>query len=212
MDKRTRINVKFRISLKYLEKEEATKSFERRCRYLDINDFYNFIVDLYIEGTKVFKSSITDINIIMTEIEIIYPVSFTKNGFIHSKVLNQYDLDGQIDILLHFLKTQDWEIINNEIIFSKLINDKYIQRLLKTFEKEYIINNESQKSTIINECEVFGIATTKKNIQNKIQKEKSDKEKLEIILNSNKEFYALNLKKYNPKFTKLGNKNNKILY
>lgn len=209
MDKRTRINAKFRASLKYPRNEKEDFDFECVGNYLDINDFYNFIVDLYVDYAKAFNTTITNINLKMIEIEIRNPLAFTDKGFINSKILTQYDLDGQIDFLLHFLKTQKWEIINNKIIFTELINDKFIQVLLESFEKESIINNEKQKNMIINDCEILGIQTARENIQSKIQKEKADKEKLETIINNNQDFYTLNLRKYKPKFTKLGNKNSK---
>lgn len=209
MDKRTRINAKFRASLKYPRNEKESFDFECVGNYLDINDFYNFIVDLYVDYAEAFNTTITNINLKMIEIEIRNPLAFTDKGFINSKILTQYDLDGQIDFLLHFLKTQKWEIINNKIIFTELINDKFIQVLLESFEKESIINNEKQKNMIINDCEILGIQTARENIQSKIQKEKADKEKLETIINNNQDFYTLNLRKYKPKFTKLGNKNSK---
>lgn len=206
MDKRTRINAKFRASLKYPRNEKEDFDYECVGNYLEINDFYNFIVDLYVDYAKAFNTTITNINLKMIEIEVRNPLAFTDKGFINSKILTQYDLDGQIDFLLHFLKTQKWEIINNKIIFIELINDKFIQVLLESFEKESIINNERQKNVIINNCEIIGIETARKNIQDKIQKEKADKEKLETIIKNNQDFYALNLRKYIPKFTKLGNK------
>ena len=209
MDKRTRINAKFRGSLNYLKNEKESIEFECVCTYLDITDFYNFIVDLYVDYAKSFNITITNINLKMIELEIRPPASFTDKGFINTKVLNQYDLDGQINMLLHLLKTQKWEIINNKIIFTELINDKFIQTLVEAFEKETIINNEKQKNMIINDCEILGIQTARENIQSKIQKEKADKEKLETIINNNQDFYTLNLRKYKPKFTKLGNKNSK---
>ena len=206
MDKRTRINAKFRASLRYNPDKKISEDsdFECVCTYLDINDFYNFIVDLYIDYAKTFNTSITNIRLKMIEIDIIPPVSFTDKGFINSNILNQYDLDGQIDILYHFLKTQKWEIINNKIIFKHLINDKFVQTLLQAFEKETIINQEHLKNMMINDCEIFGIETLKKNIQNKIQKERATKEKLETIINKNQDFCSLNLKRYNPKFVNLG--------
>lgn len=209
MGKRTRINAKFRASLKYPKNEKESIEFECVCTYLDISDFYNFIVDLYVDYAEAFNTTITDINLTIIEIEIRNPLAFTDKGFINSKILNQYNLDGQMDILLYLLKTQQWEIINNKIIFTELINDKFIQILLKVFEKKSIINNERQKNMIIDDCEIIGIETARKNIQDKIQKEKADKEKLETIIKNNKDFYALNLRKYIPKFTKLGNKKNK---
>lgn len=209
MDKRTRINAKFCASLKYPKDGKESIEFECVCTYLDISDFYNFIVDLYIEYAEGFNTTITNINLKMIEIEIKNPLAFTDEGFINSKVLNQYDLDGQIDILLYLLKTQKWEIINNKIIFTELINDKFIQTLLEVFEKKSIINNEKHKNMVINDCEMYGIETIRKNTQDKIQTEKAEKENLETIINYNQDFYTLNLRKYTPRFTKLGNKNSK---
>lgn len=213
MEKRTRINAKFRASLKYPKNERESIEFECICTYLDITDFYNFIVDLYIDYAESFNTTITDINLKIIEIEIRNPLAFTDKGFINSKILNQYDLDGQMDTLLYLLKTQQWEIINNKIIFTELINDNFIQTLLEVFEKKSIINNERQKNMIINNCEIQGIETIRKNIQNKIQEEKATKEQLETIIKNNQDFYRLNLRKYIPKFTKLGNTKTKpIIY
>ena len=64
IDKRCRINAKFRISIK------DKRYYECACTYLDISDFYNFIVDLYIKYVKISKAKITDIEIKMIEIEI----------------------------------------------------------------------------------------------------------------------------------------------
>lgn len=209
MDKRSRINAKFRVSLNFPKNEKESIEFECVCTYLDICDFYNFIVDLYVDYAKSFNRTVTDINLKMIEIEIKNPLAFTNKGFINSNVLKQYDLDGQIDILLHLLKNQKWEIINDKIIFTELINDKFIQTLLEVFEKEAIIDNEEHKNMIIDNCEIMGIKRYREDIQNKLQKEKEDKDKLETIINNNQDFYTLNLKKYKPRFTKLGNKNSK---
>ena len=48
-----------------------------------------------------------------------------------------------------------------------------------------------------------------KNAQRKIKREKNNKEKLEVTINTNKEFYSHNFKKYIPKFTNLGDPNNR---
>ena len=65
---------------------------------------------------------------------------------------------------------------------------------------------------LIDYCENIGITNARENIQNKIQKEQLEKEKLETIINNNKDFYSLNLTKYNPKFTKRRNTNNGPIY
>ena len=203
IDKRCRINAKFRISIK------DKRYYECACTYLDISDFFNFIVDLYIKYVKISKAKITDIEIKMIEIEIKYPLSFTDKGFINTLILKEYDLDTQINILLHLLKSQKWEIINNKIIFTELIDNKYIKKLLNYFKKESIINTEKQKYIIANDCNTLGIQTVMKNAQRKIKREKNNKEKLEVTINTNKEFYSHNFKKYIPKFTNLGDPNNR---
>lgn len=205
LDKRCRINAKFRASLKFPKNIKDSKDFECICTYLDISDFYNFIVDLYIDYSKIFNTTITDIEIKMIEIEVKYPLSFTDKGFINTQILNTYDLDGQIDILLHFLKTQKWEIINNKIIFTELINDKLLEVLLDSLKKEVLINSHKQKYTILENCEVLGIQTVRKNIQKEIQKEKKDNDKLQTIIKNNQELYSLTLTRYTPKFTNLKN-------
>lgn len=208
ISKGTRITPKFRVSLrKYPENDKVKKDFECIFSYLDINDFYNGVIDLYFDYAEIFNTNIENIKLDLIEMEIMPPVAFTNKGFINSEKLTQYDLDGQISILANLLKTQKWEITNNKIIFTELINENLVQKLLKLFETEFIINHEEQKNMAIDYCEALGTYKAREEIKNNIQKEKSRLSVLQDKVNNSQEFYSLNLRKYIPKFDKEENYN-----
>lgn len=200
--KGTRITPKFRASLRKCDKEMYQKDFECILSYLDISDFYNGVIDLYFDYAETFDTNIENIKLDLIEIEIMRPVAFTDKGFINSEILNQYDLDGQISILGNLLRTQKWSIMDNKIIFTELINDRFVKKLLKLFETEFIINNENQKEMLINYCEAIGIYKAREESKNKIQEEQTHLANLQKLINNTQEFYSLNLRKYKPKFNK----------
>ncbi len=203
--KKTRIHARFNISLREYPKDNDSKiDFECMFGYLDISDFYNAIMDLYFDYSDIFNTKIDNIKIKLIDIEIFKPISFTPKGFINSKVLKQYDLDGQISILSYFLKSQKWEFINNNIIFTELINDKLVDLLVKQFNSNNIIDIESQKKYTLDCANTLGINDFKKNIEEKIKKEKSSVEKSKKIIDETQEYYALNLHKYRMRFNKGG--------
>ena len=175
--KRTVISTKFHASCK---KSTEKNPLEYECvyTYIDISDFYNSVVDLYFYYAEAFNTKIDNIKISLIEINIMPPVAFTSKGFINSKILNQYDLDGQISILSNLLKTEKWEILDDKIIFPNLINEKFVESLIKLFTLNSIIDNEKQKNITINYCELLGINKARENIAEKIKQEQKNLEKL----------------------------------
>lgn len=202
---KTRINTKFRISLKKFPKGSKFRE-EYECVYtlLDVSDFYNAVVDLYYDYSEFFYTKIDNIKIRLIELEIKTPLAFTEKGFINSNYINQYDLDGQISILSKFLRTQKWEFINNKIVFTELINDKFIEELVQLQEKEFFINHQKEKLYHIEHCEAVGISETKKYIEKSINEEIDNIEKLKKEVQIKQEICSLNLIKYIPKFDKGG--------
>ena len=63
-----------------------------------------------------------------------FPVSFTDKGFINSKFLKQYDLEGQIYILEYMLRKEQWKIENDKIIFPSITNDIQMKQITKLQE------------------------------------------------------------------------------
>ena len=203
LTKRTRLHAKFNISLrKYPKDDELHKDFECIYTFLDVCDFYNAVIDLYYDYSEIFNTTIDNIKIKLIELDIRIPAAFTEKGFINSKVLNQYDLDGQINILSSLLKTQKWEITDNKIIFTELINDKFIEALIKLQGMESFIECEKNLKFNIEHAKILGIDKAKKIAEQSIEEEKTKMEKLKKRIEVNQEMYSLNLRKYIPKFSK----------
>lgn len=116
-----------------------------------------------------------------------FPVTFTDKGFINSKLLNQYDLDGQTYALQYFLRTQKWEINNNKIVFPELTNDELIQDLLNIHSTEYAITLIEQRLDQVSNCSIFGIESCRETLGNELKHHTNRKQKYERNLEEHKE-------------------------
>lgn len=96
------------------------------------------------------------------------PLEFSKEGFINSNYLKQYDLEGQIIILSHLLKNQKWKIIKNKIVFEELTDDSFIEDLVRLEQSKYILIQYRYTQTQIEHCEVIGTIQAINSLKNKI--------------------------------------------
>jgi len=103
------------------------------------------------------------------------PVSFTDKGFINSKFLKQYDLEGQIYILEYMLRKEQWKIENDKIIFPSITNDIQMKQITKLQEldlKDFYFDIRTDE---VNRCSLMGINSQLRFIQ--VQKKKIQDEK-----------------------------------
>ena len=103
------------------------------------------------------------------------PVSFTDKGFINSKFLKQYDLEGQIYILEYMLRKEQWKIENDKIIFPSITNDIQMKQITKLQEldlKDFYFDIRADE---VNRCSLMGIKSQLRFIQ--VQKKKIQDEK-----------------------------------
>lgn len=102
-------------------------------------------------------------------------VSFTDKGFINSKFLKQYDLEGQIYILEYMLRKEQWKIENDKIIFPSITNDIQMKQITKLQEldlKDFYFDIRADE---VNRCSLMGINSQLRFIQ--VQKKKIQDEK-----------------------------------
>lgn len=105
-------------------------------------------------------------------------VSFTDEGFINSKYLKQYDLEGQIYILEYMLRNEQWKFENNKIIFPSITNDIQVQQITKLQELDLKNFYFDIRADEVNRCSAMGISSQNRFIQ--IQKKKIQDEKAYI--------------------------------
>ena len=107
------------------------------------------------------------------------PVAFTDKGFINSKFLKTYDMEGQIYILDYMLRNEQWKFEDNKIVFPNITNDiqmKQITKLQGLDLKDFYFDIRADE---VNRCSLMGINSQLHSIQ--IQKKKIQDEKENII-------------------------------
>ena len=112
------------------------------------------------------------------------PIAFTDKGFINSKFLKTYDMEGQIYILDYMLRNEQWKFEDNKIVFPNITNDIQMKQITKLQEldlKDFYFDIRADE---VNRCSLMGINSQLHSIQ--IQKKKIQNEK-ENIKNEIKE-------------------------
>ena len=107
------------------------------------------------------------------------PVAFTDKGFINSKFLKTYDMEGQIYILDYMLRNEQWKFEDNKIVFPNITNDIQMKQITKLQEldlKDFYFDIRADE---VNRCSLMGINSQLHSIQ--IQKKKIQDEKENII-------------------------------
>lgn len=107
------------------------------------------------------------------------PVAFTDKGFINSKFLKTYDMEGQIYILDYMLRNEQWKFEDNKIVFPNITNDIQMKQITKLQEldlKDFYFDIRADE---VNRCSLMGINSQLHSIQ--IQKKKIQNEKENII-------------------------------
>lgn len=107
------------------------------------------------------------------------PVAFTDKGFINSKFLKTYDMEGQIYILDYMLRNGQWKFEDNKIVFPNITNDIQMKQITKLQEldlKDFYFDIRADE---VNRCSLMGINSQLHSIQ--IQKKKIQDEKENII-------------------------------
>lgn len=100
------------------------------------------------------------------------PVTFTDKGFINSKRLNEYDLDGQLYALDYFLRTQKWKIKDNKIVFPELNDDFIVDKLLKIHTSEYMNTLIKARLEQVTNCSFYGIESCRNTLEKELQHNK----------------------------------------
>lgn len=98
------------------------------------------------------------------------PVAFTDKGFINSKFLKTYDMEGQIYILDYMLRNEQWKFEDNKIVFPNITNDIQMKQITKLQEldlKDFYFDIRADE---VNRCSLMGINSQLHSIQ--IQKKK----------------------------------------
>lgn len=106
-------------------------------------------------------------------------VAFTDKGFINSKFLKTYDMEGQIYILDYMLRNEQWKFEDNKIVFQNITNDIQMKQITKLQEldlKDFYFDIRADE---VNRCSLMGIHSQLHSIQ--IQKKKIQNEKENII-------------------------------
>ena len=107
------------------------------------------------------------------------PVAFTDKGFINSKFLKTYDMEGQIYILDYMLRNEQWKFEDNKIVFPNITNDIQMKQITKLQEldlKDFYFDIRADE---VNRCSLMGINSQLHSIQ--IQKKKIQDAKENII-------------------------------
>lgn len=107
------------------------------------------------------------------------PVAFTDKGFINSKFLKTYDMEGQIYILDYMLRNEQLKFEDNKIVFPNITNDIQMKQITKLQEldlKDFYFDIRADE---VNRCSLMGINSQLHSIQ--IQKKKIQDEKENII-------------------------------
>ena len=107
------------------------------------------------------------------------PVAFTDKGFINSKFLKTYDMEGQIYILDYMLRNEQWKFEDNKIVFPNITNDIQMKQITKLQEldlKDFYFDIRADE---VNRCSLMGINSQLHSIH--IQKKKIQDEKENII-------------------------------
>ena len=107
------------------------------------------------------------------------PVAFTDKGFINSKFLKTYDMEGQIYILDYMLRNEQWKFEDNKIVFPNITNDIQMKQITKLQEldlKDFYFDIRADE---VNRCSLMGINSQLHSIQ--IQKKKNRQRKQKKI-------------------------------
>lgn len=96
-------------------------------------------------------------------------VAFTDKGFINSELLNEYDLDGQIYELTYLLRTQNWKIENNRIVFPEIKDETMVSDLIAINTNKYILQLLEARKNEITNCSIYGIQNSSNRIEKEIQ-------------------------------------------
>ena len=107
------------------------------------------------------------------------PVAFTDKGFINSKFLKTYDMEGQIYILDYMLRNEQWKFEDNKIVFPNITNDIQMKQITKLQELDLKNFYFDIRADEVNRCSLMGINSQLHSIQ--IQKKKIQDEKENII-------------------------------
>lgn len=113
------------------------------------------------------------------------PVAFTDKGFINSKFLKQYDIEGQIYILEYMLRKEQWKFENHKIIFPSITNDIQMKQITKLQEldlKDFYFDIRADE---VNRCLLTGVNSQLRTIQVQKKKIQDERENIKNEINEN---------------------------
>ena len=96
-------------------------------------------------------------------------LEFEKKELFNSKLLKQYDEDGQKGFLGFLLREYNWEIKGNKIIFPEIISEKDIKKALKNYRTDTIKHFINSKKEALETASVIGIEGTMKALDTRLR-------------------------------------------
>lgn len=103
-------------------------------------------------------------------------LTFNEKEAFNSKILNQYDIDGQRAFFGYLIKSEKWTVERGEIIFPNITSKERIQKLLKDFDIDIKRYNVQIMKQDLRNISVLGLASFEDKVK-KIEKEIKGNEK-----------------------------------
>lgn len=101
-------------------------------------------------------------------------LTFDDNNLFNSKLLHQYDEDGQKGFLGFLLRYKNWKIDKNKIVFPDIKNQRHIKSILKEYDLDIKkFSYQIQKQTL-NDVSVFGLDRIEQNLKNEYKEIQKD--------------------------------------
>lgn len=68
-------------------------------------------------------------------------LQFDTEELFNYEELHYYDEDGQRGFLAYLIKTEEWKVIDNKIVFINIISEKEVHELIKKYDTEIMKEN-----------------------------------------------------------------------
>ncbi len=99
-----------------------------------------------------------------------YVLKFDNKNLFNSKLLQQYDEEGQKGYLGYLIQNRYWKIENNKLIFPDIDSNKKIKEVIEEYTTNSIKNNINAKEQALSDALMYGIDEVMQNLKNR-QKE-----------------------------------------
>ena len=102
-------------------------------------------------------------------------LQFDTEELFNYEELHYYDEDGQRGFLAYLIKTEEWKVIDNKIVFINVISEKEVHELIKKYDTEIMKENLRIKKGALETISMVGLIK----FQDMIEEEKQKIEKRE---------------------------------